>query len=912
MKPVGETCSKLISKVERVKHARFTAACFTCLTGLLPYYRFRFASPVAIKMPSASQTEDRMPNLKQTFQFLVLIALIAAIAEGQSRTKISLNAGWKFLKADEAKAADSNFDDSKWQTVSVPHTYNVEDPWDDEPGHYRGPAWYRRELKIAGALKDKRIVLYFEGANQVSDVFVNGQKAGSHIGGYSAFAFDVTSLLNAGGRNVIAVRVDNTFNEDIPPLTADFNFYGGIYRDVWLIAANDLHFTLTDHASPGVRITTPKTADGDGTVAIDGTVVNSSKSARSFEVVSTVLDVRKKKVAEALSRVVVQAGSESKFAHSTTAVKDAKLWSPDSPYLYTVRNTIRENGKPVDEVVQPLGFRWFSFDGEKGFFLNGKHVKLRGTNRHQDHAGLGNALPDRLHIRDMELIKDAGFNYVRLAHYPQDPSVLEACDRLGLLVWEETPLVNYITKSEAFNQNSATMVREMVRQHRNHPSVLMWGYMNEIFLRIPTGRDDLKPLTVELARELNRIVKEEDPTRPTTIAFHGNDIYNTTGLGEVADVIGWNLYQGWYSGEFDGFGKFMDEQHKRYPKRPLIVSEYGANADRRLHSTEPRRFDSTIEWQRMFHESYLAQIDARPYIAGSAIWNQFDFGAEQRGETIPHLNQKGMYYFDRKPKDIHFFYKAHLSTANVLHIATRDWAVRSGTSEQIYPIDIYSNLSEVELIANGRSMDMKPVGKTRKATFEVTLQPGVNKLTARGTRNGKAVTDTTEIEYRLVKVTSPEIVVNVGSNADFTDAGNRIWLADQPYKKGEWGFLGDNAKRGYGLPPDPNILGTEMDPVFQTNVEGLSAYRFDVPAGEYDVELLFAEKLNSEAGRRVFSISANGRAVIDDLDIFKTVGSRRPLTKTFRVSVTSEGLEIAFAAKNGLAILNGIRVSHVR
>jgi hypothetical protein len=436
-------------------------------------------------------------------------------------------------------------------------------------------------------------------------------------------------------------------------------------------------------------------------------------------------------------------------------------------------------------------------------------------------------------------------------------------------------------------------------------------FQNEIFLRLSAGRDDLKPLTVELARELNRIAKEEDPTRPSTIAFHGNEVYNTTGLGEVADVIGWNLYQGWYSATLADFGKFIDDQHKRFPKRPLIISEYGANADRRLHSTEPRRFDSTIEYQRMFHESYLKQIDERPFISGATIWNQFDFGAEQRGETIPHLNQKGMYYFDRKPKDIHFFYKANLSPEGVLHIATRDWAVRSGTSPKTYSIDIYTNVSEVELTANGRSLGTKTVGASRKASFEVTLQAGVNNLTARGTRNGKRVTDTTEIEYRIITTASPEIAVNVGSNADFTDKTGSIWLADQPYIKGGWGFVGDAAKRGYGLTPDPNILGTDMDPVYQTAVENLTAYRFDLPDGDYEVGMLFTEKLVTSAGKRVFSISANGTPLVTDLDIFAIGGDRRALTRTFKVTAKN-GLNFEFAARTGVPILNGIRIKRLK
>jgi len=518
-------------------------------------------------------------NSKTTASFLLALLFVLGFATpALARTKTSLNTGWKFSKGDTANAKENNFSDASWTIVNIPHTWNVKDPFDDEPGYYRGPGWYRRELIVDRTLADKSLFLYFEGANQVTEVYVNGQKAGSHIGGYSAFSFDVTGLTKPG-RNLIAVRVDNSFNEDIPPLTADFNFYGGIYRDVWLIATDKTHLSITDSASSGVTISTPYIQRGEGIVAIDG-VVNADPSTPNITVLTTISDASKRWVDTSTSRI----GDDGRFVLNM-GVRSPRLWSPDSPYLYSLKISVRSGSKIIDEVDQPLGFRWYTFDGEKGFSLNGKPLKLHGVNRHQDRFGLGNAVPDRLHVRDMELIKDAGFNFVRLAHYPQDPSVLEACDRLGLLVWEETPIVNYITKSAAFTDNSANMVREMVRQHRNHPSVILWGYMNEIYLRVPKDRSDLYPATVELAKRLNAIAKEEDPTRPTTIALHGNDIYNKEGLADIPDVIGWNLYQGWYSATVEDFGKYLDDQHKRYPKRPMIVSEYGANGDRRLHSS---------------------------------------------------------------------------------------------------------------------------------------------------------------------------------------------------------------------------------------------------------------------------------------------------------------------------------------
>ncbi|HMJ08596.1 MAG TPA: glycoside hydrolase family 2 TIM barrel-domain containing protein, partial [Pyrinomonadaceae bacterium] len=402
-----------------------------------------------------------------------------------TRTERSLNANWRFSPRDDKDSERRDFDDSAWQRVNVPHTWNNKDAFDEMPGYRRGASWYRRDLPIGREFAGKSLWLYFEGSNQVTEVYINGRLIGRHIGGYTAFNFDITDAVDIGKTNLLAVRVDNGFNTDIPPLTADFNMYGGIYRDVRLNAADKLHFKIDDLASSGIQISTPVLSAASGRVLIRGQVSNKTGRARNIDIESRVIDPANRTIAIAAATLSVPADAESAFENSTRPIAHPRLWSPDDPYLYTVETIIRENGRIVDSVSEPLGFRWFKFDADNGFFLNGKPLKLRGTNRHQDYKGLGNALSNRLHVRDMELIKDTGFNFVRLAHYPQDPAVLRAADRLGILLWEEIPIVNYITDSKAFADNSAVMLREMIRQHRNHPSVIMWGYMNEIFLRVP-------------------------------------------------------------------------------------------------------------------------------------------------------------------------------------------------------------------------------------------------------------------------------------------------------------------------------------------------------------------------------------------------------------------------------------------
>lgn len=639
-------------------------------------------------------------------------------------------------------------------------------------------------------------------------------------------------------------------------------------------------------------------------------MANVSDRAKLVEVQSTIFDRDNREISTTGSKLTLAPRSESTFLHEPIRLNKPKLWSPDDPYLYRVQTVIRENGKSLDEISNPLGFRWFKFDAEQGFFLNGKSVKLRGTNRHQDYAGIANAVPDALHVCDLEIIKENGFNFLRLADYPQDPSVLEAADRLGLLIWEEIPIVNLITISEAFSENSKTMLLDMIRQHRNHPSIIIWGYMNEVFLRSPKTEADLTE-TTKLARELERICKAEDPSRATGIAFdHGSrENYYKSGLAEVTDVVGWNLYFGWYHDTFPDFGKFIDEQHRRLPSRPLIISEYGANADRRLHSVEPKRFDSTIEWQQMFHESYLRQINERKFIVGSAIWNQFDFGSEFRGETIPHLNQKGMYTYDRRPKDISYFYRARFSQRPVLHLAVRDRKFRSGTVRQM--IDAYTNFPAAKLFHNGRSIGTK-AAVDGKVSWPVALIGGRNRFTLRAldTKTRTQYSDTTDVHFSdydsQFRSGFRDIAVNVGSNAEFVGDGGIVWAADKAYVKGSWG----SSEGAKAISTGRNALGTLEDPLFQTMVSGTIKYRFDVPEGNYKLDLRFVEPEFRDPGKRIFDVWLNGVRLAENVDLARDVGFMRGSTRKFHLTIEdASGLLIEVTPTTGTAVLSGIRLT---
>jgi beta-galactosidase len=605
-------------------------------------------------------------------------------------------------------------------------------------------------------------------------------------------------------------------------------------------------------------------------------------------------------------------GPTAAFA-ATIEVQKPHLWSPEDPYLYTLRSEIRDGDAIIDRVETPFGIRSIAFDGQ-GFKLNGARYKLKGTNRHQDYAGLGSALSNDLHHRDMEIIKEMGANFVRLAHYPQDPAVLEAADRLGLLIWEEIPNVNYMTPDPRFVHNAETMMREMIHQGRNHPSVIIWGTMNEIFLWGPGGsrigrQNDTAYMRQvrDFSAHMDSVARAEDPTRYSAMAIHGGADYDSSGVVNHSQVLGLNLYDGWYSGTFAGFGGALDRRHARMPNRPIVVSEYGAEDDYRVNSLEPERFDFSNTWMRRYHESYLAQINARPWLAGTAIWNEFDFSQPETGGSIPYMNQKGMATWDRKPKDVYYLYKANWNPAPMVYIASRGWAKRIGTGSapMAQPVDVYSNQPRVELFVNGKSAGVVAPDSVKRATWNVVFKPGENIIEARaGALSDRLVVQYTYVPSKLASAPFTTLGVNAGSKAQVADE-NGLWIGDQAYAPGGFGFVGGTPTQ---FDKDLAITNTAETPLYFTFRSGMSAYRFDVPDGAYDVTLMFAEP-SAKPGERVFGVSVNGAALASRLDLSATYGIARAATYTTSVSATGgAGITVNFTPIQGQAIVNAIRV----
>ncbi len=887
--------------------------------------------------------------MKKLFYIFILL-FIVGWAQAQQRVVYTINDGWKFTKGSPFEAQLTGCDDSSWETVNIPHTWNDKDADDETPGFYRGPVWYRKQLFIDKSQEGRRAVIYFEGANQEVRFYLNGQFVGEHKGGYTRFCFDITPHLRYGQENLFAIYVNNVYNPNIPPLSADFTFFGGIYRDVYLQFMNPVHIAANDYASSGVYIRTPEVNNSAASVEITTLLTNDMSQPTEIRVENIICDADGKEVKKTQAEVKLAAGETKTDISKKIKIDSPRLWDIDDPYRYMVYTRIldKRKGTLLDEVVNPLGLRWFKFDSEKGFFLNGKGRKLIGTARHQDYFQKGNALRDELHVQDVLLLKEMGGNYLRVSHYPQDPVIMEMCDKLGIVTSVEIPVVNAVTETEEFLHNSVEMAKEMVRQDFNRPSVMIWGYMNEIFLRRPytEGKqlEDYYRFTEKVARALEATIREEDPSRYTMMAYHNMpQYYEDAHLTEIPMIQGWNLYQGWYEPDINEFQRLLDRAHKAYKGKVLMVTEYGPGVDPRVHSYQPERFDFSQEYGLVYHKHYLNEMMKRPFIAGSSLWNLNDFYSESRVDAVPHVNNKGVVGLNREKKDVYWFYKTALSRRPILVIGNREWKSRGGVvntaqKECIQSVPVFSNAEEVELFVNNKSLGKKKI-ENNYALFDVPFVGGENLLEAVAVTGDNKLRDMLRIQFQLVgsqlkdeAVPFTELNVMLGSPRYFEDrAANVAWIPEQEYKPGSWGFIGGTSYRrqtGFGtmLGSDIDIHGTDMNPIFQTQRVGIKSFKADVPNGEYSVYLYWAELESDKerealvynlgadseqtfAGNRSFGISINGTTVSDDFNVARDYGYARAVIKKFVITVKDgKGVSVDFHKKEGEPILNAIRI----
>ena len=592
------------------------------------------------------------------------------------RTVINFNTKWAFSK--EAAEVPQTMPE-KWYWVNLPHTWNAIDGQDGGNDYYRGTAYYAKEFEKIDLPKADQYYLEFRGANASAVVYVNGKKAGSHDGGYSTWRVNITDYLD--NRNLVVVEVDNGMSDRVYPKNADFTFYGGLYRDVNIIAVNESHFDLDYYGGPGIKVTSE--VKGKNAKAEVEVYVTNRKDYQMFAY--TLRDAEGKAIAE-------------KFSPDTKVVFDIEnvhLWNgKKDPYLYSVDASLVAGTDIVDRVSARFGCRTFKIDPDNGFILNGEAYPLRGVSRHQDRWGIGNALLPEHHREDMDLICELGATTIRLAHYQHDQYFYDLCDERGLVIWAEIPYISsHMPNGRA---NTVSQMKELITQNYNHPSIVVWGLSNEITM---TGASDED--LIENHNILNDLAHEMDKTRLTTMACVSMCSMDDPYV-QIPDTVSYNHYFGWYGGDTSMNGPWFDRFHAKYPSIPIGCSEYGCEA-LNWHNSDPQQGDYSEEYQAYYHEELIKQLYTRKYMWATHVWNMFDFGADARNEGGENgQNHKGLVTFDRKyKKDAFYAYKAWLSDEPFVHICGKRYVDRV---EDTTKVTVYSNQPEVELFADGISL----------------------------------------------------------------------------------------------------------------------------------------------------------------------------------------------------------------
>ena len=597
------------------------------------------------------------------------------------RQILSLNRKWAFSKRENVVPQSMP---ERWDFVNIPHSWNAIDGQDGDADYFRGTTYYAKTIEKFDIPEADCYFLEINGANSSASVYWNNQKLATHHGGYSTWRVDVTDVIDA--QNFIVLEVNNEANDFVYPQHADFTFYGGVYRDVNLIAVPKSHFCLEYYGGKGLKVT-PVVEGADAKVEVEVWVSNKTDAQ---QVKYTLKDADGNTVAETIS-----ADTKVEFT-----IKNVHLWNArKDPYLYTAEVELVEDDAVIDAVATRFGCRSFEIDSNRGFILNGEEYPLHGVSRHQDRWGYGNALTPEMHREDIELIAEVGANTIRLAHYQHDQYFYDLCDEYGMVIWAEIPYIT--THLPKARENTITQMKELIVQNYNHPSIVVWGLSNEINA-IEGTPDDLD--IQDNHKVLNDLVHEMDKTRLTTMACVSSCKTNHPYI-RIPDTISYNHYFGWYSGDATEYGPWFDNFHETYPDICVGVSEYGCEA-LNWHNSNPQAGDYSEEYQAMYHEEAIRQLFTRKYIWSTHVWNMFDFGADGRNEGGENgQNHKGLVTFDRKyKKDSFYAYKAWLSDEPFVHLAGKRYVDRV---EDVTKVTVYSNQPEVELFANGVSLGKK-------------------------------------------------------------------------------------------------------------------------------------------------------------------------------------------------------------
>lgn len=573
----------------------------------------------------------------------MLFILVLVQTSHATRIVTNLNRYWFYQQGDIEDAQAVDYDDSRWSRVSLPHSFSI--PYFMSPDFYVGYGWYRKEVNLlAGQLCGNRChTLEFDGVFQVAEVYVNGKLMGKHTGGYTGFEVDITHALKVGC-NIIAVRVNNLWNGAVAPRAGEHTFSGGIYRNVRWVEKEPQHF-----AWYGLSITTPGLAASAGyqsDVAVEAVIQNKEDIKKTLTLEISVIDAIGKTVADRSRKIVLKPHSKQAFSLSSETIVKPKLWSPETPDLYTLRAVLKDKKKVIDQYDETFGFRWFEWTADHGFFFNGKHRFFHGVNVHQDQAGWGDAVTEAAMQRDVKLIKDAGFDFIRGSHYPHAPAFVDACDRIGMLFWSEATFWGiggekpdgYWNSSaypvdpalnEAFEASALQQLEEMIRIHRNHPSIIAWSMSNEPFFSAPeviSGVHRLLGRMVARSRQL-------DPTRPAAVGGAQRPM-NGTRIDLIGDIAG-------YNGDGARLPMFQN------PGIPSVVSEYGSCTADRPGEYEPC-------WGYLKKNDDWNGVEWR---SGQAMWCGFDHGSIA-GSTLAKM---GIIDYFRIPKRVYYWYRNHFT-----------------------------------------------------------------------------------------------------------------------------------------------------------------------------------------------------------------------------------------------------------
>lgn len=624
-----------------------------------------------------------------------------------TRQKVNFNREWKFVRQDVENAQEEDYNDSSWYNVGLPHDFSI--PYWQEEKHYTGYGWYRKTFDVKNEWAGKRLSLDFEGVFHTAELYINGKFAGSHEGGYTGFEVDITDYVRQGS-NTVAIRVNNEWKEDLAPRTGEHMFTGGIYRDVNLIVTSPVHVTWY-----GTFVQTPDISSDRSNIRMQTEVANDSGEAQSVNVVNQVFDADKKLITTITSgHQVIAAGAVYNFDNTSDYINNPRLWSPDSPYLYTMHTDVQVNGQSVDQYDTTFGFRWAEFTSDSGFYLNGEHLWLDGVNAHQDHAGWANAVTTESLKRDVAMIKEAGLNFIRGSHYPHSPAYADACDEQGILFWSEAafwgtaaggeggangnsedykadsyPTTGNAETERAFEESCLANVRDMIRVNRNHPSIIAWSMGNEVFFG--TNHEKKKALISKMAG----YAKELDPTRATAMGGTQRQGYDKL---ENVDVAGYN-----------GDGASMQEYQD--PGVANLVAEYGSHTGNR-----PDQFRAYYGNVKVDGSGSPEQPEWR---SGQALWCAFHHGSIMARS----YGDMGFIDYYRLPLQSWYYYR-EMNTGVERECSTT--GTPSKLSLQATDTEITNDgTSDTQIIVTVEDDNGVWVNSTPSVTLEVVDGPGI-------------------------------------------------------------------------------------------------------------------------------------------------------------------------------------------